>query len=96
VEDTRRPARVSTFWAESAPISPEIPKILKSDFSWLNRLTGPSFLPSIPVSPGLNGNISPGLNVIISPGLNVNINLHISEQQKKFRLNPCRFEKVII
>ena len=26
VEDTRRPARVSTFWAESAPISPEIPR----------------------------------------------------------------------
>jgi hypothetical protein len=51
VEDTRRPARVSTFWAESAP-SPQ--QILKNSqkfpnpiFSWLNRLTDPSFKSSI-------------------------------------------------
>jgi len=39
VKDTRRPARVSTFWAESAPISPEILKnsqiqILRGWIGW--------------------------------------------------------------
>jgi hypothetical protein len=52
VEDTRRPARVSTFWAESAPSPQNFPKISKSDYAWLNRLTGPSFKPSI-----INNNI---------------------------------------
>ena len=37
VEDTRWPARVSTFWAESAPSPQKSPEIPKSEFSWLTR-----------------------------------------------------------
>ena len=33
VEDTRRPARVSTFWAELAPSPQKSPNIPKSKFS---------------------------------------------------------------
>ena len=32
VEDTRRPARVSILWAESAPSPQKSPKFLKSKF----------------------------------------------------------------
>jgi len=32
VKDTRRPARVSTFWAESAPTPQKSPDFLKSEF----------------------------------------------------------------
>jgi len=32
VEDTRQPARVSTFWEESAPSLQKFPKISKSEF----------------------------------------------------------------
>jgi hypothetical protein len=32
VEDTRRPARVSTFWEESAPSLQKFPEIPKSEF----------------------------------------------------------------
>jgi len=47
VEDTRRPASVSTFWVGLAPCPQKSPKIPKSEFLWLSRLTGLSFKPSI-------------------------------------------------
>jgi hypothetical protein len=47
VEYTRRPARVSTFWAGSAPSPQKSPNFPNPKYSWLDRLTGPSFKPSI-------------------------------------------------
>ena len=44
MEDTRRPARVSTFWAESAPSLQKTPKIPKPEFPVAESADRPIFL----------------------------------------------------
>jgi hypothetical protein len=44
VEDTRWPARVSTFWAESAPSPQKSPKISKSEIFVAESADRPIFL----------------------------------------------------